>query len=35
MSISKIAEAMIYRRQNQRARLTTTNKIRRGGPDKR
>lgn len=35
MSISKQAEAMIYKRQNQRARLTTINKIRRGGPDKR
>lgn len=35
MSISKRAEAMIYKRQNQRARLSTVNKVRRGGPDKR
>lgn len=35
MSISKKAEAMIYKRQNQNARLSTINKIRRGGQDKR
>lgn len=35
MSISKQAEAMIYKRQNQRARLNTINKIRRGGMEKR
>lgn len=35
MSINQQAEAMIYKRQNQRARLSTIKKIRRGGPDKR
>ena len=35
MSINKTAEAMIYKRQNQRARLSTVNKIRRGGMEKR
>lgn len=31
--ISKQAEAMIFKRQNQKARLSTIKKIRRGGPD--
>lgn len=35
MSINQQAETMIYKRQNQRARLSTIKKIRRGGPDKR
>lgn len=33
MSISKTAEAMIYKRQNQRASLSTIKTRKRGGPN--
>ena len=33
MSISQQAEQMIYKRQNQKARLSTIRKRKRGGPN--
>lgn len=33
MSVSKTAEAMIYKRQNQRASLSTIRTRKRGGPN--
>ena len=33
--INKQAEAMIYKRQNQKAKLSTVSKIRRGGSNMR